>query len=138
FSRDSHIVGVTTGLRDIDDRLGGLHKSDLLILAGRPAMGKTALATNIAYNAASAYKKIVTDDGREIEEGGVVLFFSLEMSAEQLAGRLISTCAGVPSDKIRRGDIQQEEFERVVVASQELGRLPLYIDDTPALSITGL
>jgi replicative DNA helicase len=138
FSRDSHIVGVTTGLRDIDDRLGGLHKSDLLILAGRPAMGKTALATNIAYNAASAYKKIVTDDGREIEEGGVVLFFSLEMSAEQLAGRLISTCAGVPSDKIRRGDIQQEEFERIVVASQELGRLPLYIDDTPALSITGL
>ncbi len=138
FSRDSHIVGVTSGLRDIDDRLGGLHKSDLLILAGRPAMGKTALATNIAYNAASAYKKIVTEDGREIEEGGVVLFFSLEMSAEQLAGRLISTCAGVPSDKIRRGDIEQEEFERIVVASQELGRLPLYIDDTPALSITGL
>ena len=138
FKRDSHIVGITTGLRDVDERLGGLHKSDLLILAGRPAMGKTALATNIAYNAASAYNKIVIEDGREIEEGGVVLFFSLEMSAEQLAGRLISTCAGVPSDKIRRGDIQQEEFERVVVASQELGRIPLFIDDTPALSITGL
>ncbi len=138
FKRDTHIVGVTTGFRDVDERLGGLHKSDLLILAGRPAMGKTALATNIAYNAAAAYKKIVTEDGREIEEGGVVLFFSLEMSAEQLAGRLISTCAGVPSDRIRRGDIKTEEFERVVVASQELSRIPLYIDDTPALSITGL
>lgn len=138
FKRDSHVVGITTGLRDVDERLGGLHGSDLLILAGRPAMGKTSLATNIAYNAASAYKKIVTDDGREIEEGGVVLFFSLEMSAEQLAGRLISTCAGISSDKIRRGDIGQDEFERVVVASQELGRIPLFIDDTPALSITGL
>lgn len=138
FKRDSHVVGLTTGLRDIDERLGGLHPSDLLILAGRPAMGKTSLATNIAYNAASAYKKIVTEDGREIEEGGVVLFFSLEMSAEQLAGRLISTCAGTSSDRIRRGDIEQEEFERIVVASQELSRIPLYIDDTPALSITGL
>jgi replicative DNA helicase len=138
FKRDSHIVGLTTGLRDVDQRLGGFHRSDLLILAGRPAMGKTALATNIAYNAAAAYKKIVTEDGREIEEGGVVLFFSLEMSAEQLAARLISTCAGVPSDRIRRGDIEQDEFERVVVASQELGRIPLYIDDTPALTITGL
>ncbi|NMM44282.1 replicative DNA helicase [Rhodospirillaceae bacterium KN72] len=138
FKRDSHVVGITTGFRDVDERLGGLHGSDLLILAGRPAMGKTALATNIAYNAASAYKKIVTEDGKEIEEGGVVLFFSLEMSAEQLAGRLISTCSGVASDRIRRGDIQTEEFERIVVASQELSRIPLYIDDTPALTITGL
>ena len=138
FKRDSHIVGVTTGFRDIDERLGGLHPSDLVILAGRPAMGKTALAANIACNAASAYKKIMTEDGREIEEGGVVLFFSLEMSAEQLAGRLISTWSGVSSDRIRRGAIESEEFERIVVASQELSRIPLYIDDTPALSITGL
>jgi replicative DNA helicase len=150
FTRDSHIVGVPTGLKDIDDKLGGLHKSDLLILAGRPAMGKTALATNIAYNAAMVRRAGVKEtNGREKNtEAGeaaragddqtVVLFFSLEMSAEQLAGRLIATCAGIPSDRIRRGDIKQEEFERIVVASQELGRLPLYIDDTPALSITGL
>jgi replicative DNA helicase len=138
FQRDTHIVGVTTGLRDVDHKLGGLHRSDLLILAGRPAMGKTTLATNIAYNAAAAYKKTIGEDGKEHEEGGIVLFFSLEMSAEQLASRLISTCAGVPSDRIRRGEIEQAEFERIVVASQELSRLPLYIDDTPALSITGL
>ena len=147
FSRDSHLVGVPTGLKDIDDTLGGLHKSDLLILAGRPAMGKTALATNIAYNAATTRRSNGlenkgTENNTTDDKGGsdktVVLFFSLEMSAEQLAGRLIATCAGVPSDKIRRGDIKQEEFERIVVARQELGRLPLYIDDTPALSITGL
>lgn len=139
FKRDSHIVGITTGLRDIDNMLGGLHPSDLLILAGRPAMGKTALATNIAFNAAAAYRKFVDEaTGQEIEEGGHVLFFSLEMSAEQLAGRILSERAEVSSDKIRRGEISQEEFERIALATQELSRVPLYIDDTPALSITGL
>ena len=138
FKRDGHIVGVTTGFLDMDKWLGGLHPSDLLILAGRPAMGKTALATNIAYNAAAAYRKITHNDGTVIEEGGHVLFFSLEMSSEQLAGRIISQCAGVSSDRIRRGDIKPEEFERIAVVAQELSRIPLYIDDTPALSITGL
>lgn len=88
FRRDSHVVGVTTGLRDLDNKLGGLHPSDLLILAGRPAMGKTALATNIAFNAAEAYNSYVDESGRTITDGGHVLFFSLEMSAEQLAARI--------------------------------------------------
>ncbi|MEQ8604550.1 MAG: replicative DNA helicase [Marivibrio sp.] len=138
MQREGHVVGVTTGFRDVDNMLGGLHPSDLLILAGRPAMGKTALATNIAFNAAHAYKKIETDDGQEIEEGGHVLFFSLEMSSEQLAARIMAERARVSSDKMRRGEIGNEEFDRVAAAAEELSRLPLYIDDTPALSITGL
>ena len=138
FRRDSHVVGVTTGLRDLDNKLGGLHPSDLLILAGRPAMGKTALATNIAYNAACAYEERVDENGRTITDGGHVLFFSLEMSAEQLAARILSQEARISSDAIRRGDITSEDFNRLVVASQKLHRLPLYIDDSPGLSISGL
>eukprot|EP00752_Nemacystus_decipiens_P001010 g1010.t1 len=138
MQREGHVVGVTSGFRDIDNMLGGLHPSDLLILAGRPAMGKTALATNIAFNAAHAYRKIETDDGQVIEEGGHVLFFSLEMSSEQLAARIMAERARVSSDKMRRGEIGPEEFDRVAQAAEELSRLPLYIDDTPALSITGL
>ena len=143
MQRDGHVVGVTTGFRDVDGMLGGLHPSDLVILAGRPAMGKTALATNIAFNAAHAYKKIETDPGapdggQVIEEGGHVLFFSLEMSSEQLAARIMAERARVSSDKMRRGEIGAEEFDRVAAAAEELSRLPLFIDDTPALSITGL
>jgi replicative DNA helicase len=138
MQRDGNVVGVTSGFRDIDGMLGGLHPSDLLILAGRPAMGKTALATNIAFNAAHAYRKFETDDGQIIEEGGHVLFFSLEMSSEQLAARIMAERARVSSDKMRRGDIGPEEFDRVAMAAEELSRLPLYIDDTPALSITAL
>ena len=139
FSRDNHLVGVTTGFRDIDNMLGGLHKSDLLILAGRPSMGKTALATNMAYNAASRYREIVDETtGHTITEGGKVLFFSLEMSADQLAGRILAERSEVASDKIRRGDISQEEFNRVAIAAQELAQVPLMIDDTPALSISGV
>jgi replicative DNA helicase len=138
FKRDSHVVGVTTGLRDLDSKLGGLHPSDLLILAGRPAMGKSALAANIAFNAASAYQERVDENGRTITEGGHVLFFSLEMSAEQLAARILSEQARISSDAIRRGDISSEEFNRLVVASQKLHRLPLYLDDSPGLSISGL
>ena len=100
--------------------------------------GKTALATNIAFNAAKAFREIVDDHGRTTTEGGHVLFFSLEMSAEQLAGRILAEQSEVPSDKIRRGDISAKEFERLAVASQELYRLPLYIDDTPALSVSAL
>ena len=138
FRRDSHVVGVTTGLRDLDNKLGGLHSSDLLILAGRPAMGKTALATNMAFNAAKAFQEREDENGRTVTDGGHVLFFSLEMSAEQLAARILSERAEISSDAIRRGDISSEEFNRLVVASQELHRLPLYIDDSPALTISGL
>jgi replicative DNA helicase len=138
YKRDSHVVGVTTGFHDLNMKLGGLHPSDLVILAGRPAMGKTALATNIAYNAAEAFKEIKDEFGNTVTEGGHVLFFSLEMSAEQLAGRILSEQAEIPSDQIRRGDIRQEDFDRLVEASQKLHRLPLYIDDTPALTVSAL
>ena len=130
--RDSHITGVTTGLRDMDRKMGGLQRSDLIILAGRPSMGKTALATNMAFNAAHAHFK---SEGRE---GSGVAFFSLEMSAEQLATRLLGDFSSVPSDKIRRGEIKTEDFTKFVEASQTLSRVPLYIDDTPALSVSGL
>ena len=131
FKRDSHIVGVTTGLRDIDKWLGGLHPSDLIIIAGRPSMGKTALATNIAFNAARASLK-------QTQGGGVVGFFSLEMSSEQLATRLLAQEAGVSSDKIRRGEITQTHFPKFLDVGRELADLPLYIDDTPALSVSAL
>ena len=138
YRRDSHVVGVDTGFHDLNLKLGGLHPSDLLILAGRPSMGKTALATNIAYNAAAAYKETIDENGNTLTEGGHVLFFSLEMSAEQLAGRILSEQSEIPSDQIRRGDIEQSDFDKLVVASQNLHRMPLYIDDTPALSVAAL
>ncbi|MGL5719764.1 MAG: replicative DNA helicase [Alphaproteobacteria bacterium] len=132
FKRDSHVVGVTTGFEDLDKQLGGFHPSDLVILAGRPSMGKTALATNIAFNAALASLR-----GKE-GEGARVAFFSLEMSSEQLAMRLLGQETGIPSDRIRRGAISQEDFPKFVDVSRQLGHLPLYIDDTPALTIAGL
>jgi replicative DNA helicase len=132
FKRAGHVVGVTTGFRDLDAKLGGLHPSDLIVLAGRPAMGKSSLATNIAYNAAHA--RLEHGEG----EGAVVGFFQLEMSAEQIATRLISERAEVASDRIRRGDIRNEDFARIVEASQELHRLPLYIDDSPGLTVSAL
>jgi len=130
--RDGALAGVTTGLKDVDRLLGGLHPSDLLILAGRPAMGKTALATNIAYNAAKTYAET---NG---EEGAVVGFFSLEMSAEQLASRILSEQAEISSDKMRKGEVPNEQFPRLVAASQELYRIPIFIDDTPALTVSAL
>ena len=132
FRKDSHVSGVSTGLRDLDKWLGGLQASDLVVLAGRPGMGKTALATNIAFNAAHAYR---ASEGRE---GAVVGFYSLEMSAEQLATRILAERAEVSSDEIRRGAIQSRQFDRIVLASQEISRLPLFIDDTPALTVAGL
>ncbi len=131
FKRDSHIVGVTTGLDDLDKWLGGLHPSDLLILAGRPSMGKTALATNIAFNAAMSKLKGET-------AGAPVAFFSLEMSAEQLATRLLASECSISSDKIRRGDIRSEDFPKFIEASRRIYEAPLFIDDTPALSMTHL
>lgn len=130
--RDGALAGVTTGLSDVDRLLGGLHPSDLLILAGRPAMGKTALATNIAYNAAKTYSET---NG---EEGAVVGFFSLEMSAEQLASRILSEQAEISSDKMRKGEVPNEQFPRLVAASQELYKIPIFIDDTPALTVSAL
>ncbi len=129
FKNVGSVTGVTTGLTDLDKKLGGLQKSDLLILAGRPSMGKTALATNIAYNAAKAYSDT---DG---QSGAVVGFFSLEMSADQLAARILADVAEVPSDQIRRGEVKDTDFHKFVEASNVLANLPLFIDDTPALTI---
>lgn len=134
FKRDGAVTGVTTGFADMDDKLGGLHKSDLLIVAGRPSMGKTALATTIAFNAAHYYR---TTDRAE-DRGKQVAFFSLEMSAEQLANRLLSERVEIPSDKIRRGEVAGEDFPKFVQAAQELASLPLHIDDTPALSVSAV
>jgi replicative DNA helicase len=137
YQRGGGLAGISTGLIDLDKKLGGLHPSDLLILAGRPSMGKTSLATNIAFNIAKAYKRGRTLDGTDgAVEGGVVGFFSLEMSAEQLAARILSEASEVPSEQIRRGDMTEQEFRRFVEAAKSLESCPLYIDDTPALPIS--
>ena len=137
YQRDGGLAGISTGLIDMDKKLGGLHPSDLLILAGRPSMGKTSLATNIAFNIAKTHKRGRLPDGMEGSvEGGVVGFFSLEMSAEQLAARILSEAAEVPSEQIRRGDMTEHEFRRFVEAAKALEACPLYIDDTPALPIS--
>lgn len=128
YKRDSHVVGVATGFIDLDRLLGGLHPSDLLILAGRPSMGKTALATNIAFNTAKAYLK-------NPKEGAPVGFFSLEMSSEQLAMRLLGQESGLSSDRIRRGAIDQNHFQTFAELARDLQDLPLFIDDSPGLSI---
>ena len=127
---DQGIVGVPTGLTDLDEKLGGLHKSDLVIIAGRPSMGKTALATNIAYHAA---KKI-----HENGEKTSVAFFSLEMSSEQLSTRILSEQARIQSNEIRRGKATEEELNRYIETSRNIYDLPLYIDETPAISISAL
>ncbi len=139
FKRSGRTTGVSTGFADLDKLLGGLHPSDLVVLAGRPSMGKTALATNIGFNAAKAYRPTRTAGGKlAAEDGAVVGFFSLEMSAEQLATRVLSEESGVASDRIRRGDVSHNDFGKFVQASQKLASVPLFIDDTPALSIAGL
>ncbi|MEN3950527.1 replicative DNA helicase [Iodidimonas sp. SYSU 1G8] len=137
--REGKLTGVSTGMRAMDELLGGLHKSDLIILAGRPSMGKTALATNIAFNAAKKWHQSKLDGEDPMQGGGAVVgFFSLEMSAEQLAARMLSEQAEVPSEKLRRGDMSHEQFRALVRASQEIEDIPLFIDDTPALSIAGV
>ena len=139
FKRDGKTVGVATGFVDLDKKLGGLHPADLLILAGRPSMGKTSLATNIAFNAAKAYRGTRGPDGQiAAEDGAVIGFFSLEMSAEELATRVLSEESGTSSDRIRRGEVRREDFDNFVAASQRLAAVPLYIDDTPALSVAAL
>jgi replicative DNA helicase len=137
--REGRLSGVPTGLRDLDQKLGGLHPSDLLILAGRPSMGKTALATNIAFNAARALRFETTPgSGKAVVDGAKVAFFSLEMSAEQLATRILAERAEIASHRIRQGELSHEEFERLVDAARELNSLPLFIDDTPALSVSAV
>ncbi|REF71749.1 MULTISPECIES: replicative DNA helicase [Paracoccus] len=139
FSRGGGLSGISTGLVDLDGKMGGLNRSDLVILAGRPSMGKTSLATNIAFNVARAHRLGELPDGSHgTVAGGVVGFFSLEMSAEQLAARILSEAAEVPSEAIRRGDMTEDEFRRFVKAAHDLQNCPLYIDDTPALPINQL
>jgi replicative DNA helicase len=139
YQRDGGMAGISTGLIEMDKKLGGLHKSDLLIIAGRPSMGKTSLATNIAYNIAKSYKKGVRPDGSEgAIQGGVVGFYSLEMSSEQLAARILSEAAEVESHRIRSGDMSEAEFRKFVEAAKALENCPLYIDDTAALPISTL
>ena len=137
YQRGGGLAGISTGLIDLDKKLGGLHPSDLLIIAGRPSMGKTSLATNIAFNIAKAHKRGRLPDGTDGSvEGGVVGFFSLEMSAEQLAARILSEASQIPSEQIRRGDMTELEFRKFVEAAKALETSPLYIDDTPALPIS--
>ncbi|MEZ5893684.1 MAG: replicative DNA helicase [Parvularculaceae bacterium] len=134
--RDGGLAGLSTGLRDLDRMMGGLHPSDLIILAGRPSMGKSSLGVNIGVNVAKEYRAEKQADGTiKTVEGGVVGLFSLEMSAEQIATRIISDFAKVPSEKIRRGEVDQEQFDRIYHASRDLEKLPLFIDDTGGLSI---
>ena len=138
YQRDGKLAGLATHLDDLDQKLGGLHPSDLLILAGRPSMGKTALATNIAFNVARNYRWEPTPEGRKTVNGGVVAFYSLEMSAEQLAMRILADASGVSSDKLRKGEIDAADFGRIRDAAVEIGESPLYIDATGGLSISKL
>ncbi len=138
FRRAGHVSGLSTGLRDLDGKMGGLHPSDLLILAGRPGMGKTALATKIAFGAARALLEEARRADRDALAKGSVAVFSLEMSAEQLATRLLSEEARISGDRIRRGDIGQRDFDRFVQVSRDIAGLPLHIDDTPAITLSAL
>ena len=132
-----HVSGKTTGFTSINEKCGGLHNSDLIILAGRPGMGKTSLATNIAFNCAD---RLLRDrrDGIDKSVGAGVAFFSLEMSSDQLATRILAEQAGIPSEALRMGKISRDDFQQLTYASQRLAELPLYIDDTPALTIAAL
>ncbi|WP_243831555.1 MULTISPECIES: replicative DNA helicase [Parasaccharibacter] len=136
YQHTGDIVGLTSGLRDFDKKTGGLHPSDLLILAGRPAMGKTALATKIAFSAAQSLLREAEEKGEPPR--GSVAIFSLEMSSEQLAARILSEQAEVSGERIRRGDVGPKEFDRFVRVATELQRLPLHIDDTPAISLSAM
>ena len=130
YKNEEGIVGVPTGLRDLDDRLGGLHQSDLIIIAGRPSMGKTALATNIAFNAAQKLQ----DKGKKSS----IAFFSLEMSSEQLSTRILAEQSRIKSNDIRRGKISDDQFDKFIETSKNISELPLYIDETPAISIAAM
>jgi len=139
YQRDGHLSGLATGLIDLDHLMGGLQQSDLVIVAGRPGMGKTALATNIAYNIAVDYRGRPRPDGSiETVSGGIVGFFSLEMSAEQLATRILSEQTEIPSSRVRRGDISEADFSKLAAAAQTMQSIPLFIDETGGISIAQL
>jgi len=139
YMRDGHLSGTATGLVDLDEKMGGLQRSDLIIVAGRPGMGKTALATNIAFNVAKAYEFDAEPDGsHKTVNGGIVGFFSLEMSAEQLATRVIAEQSGVASYKIRRGDINEDDFRRIAGAAADMQSIPFFIDQSGGISIAQL
>lgn len=139
YQRDGHLSGIATGLNDLDRTMGGLQRSDLIILAARPAMGKTSLVTNIAFNVAAAYEAAEQPDGSmKTVNGGIVGFFSLEMSSEQLATRIIAEQTEISSSKIRRGDIDENDFAKLSAAAQFMQTLPLYIDHTGGISIAQL
>jgi replicative DNA helicase len=139
YQRDGRLSGLASGLRDLDTKMGGLQSSDLIIIAGRPGMGKTALATNIAYNVARAWRGEVHADGHiHTVNGGIVAFFSLEMSAEQLATRIIAEQSGISSSTIRRGGISERDFEKIKDVAVELQHLPLFIDETGGLNVAQL
>ena len=139
YERDGKLSGLATGMRDLDRMMGGLQQSDLIIVAGRPGMGKSSLATNIGYNIAKAWRGEVRPDGHITSvNGGIVGMFSLEMSAEQLATRIISEQTGIPSSRIRRGEIESGDFDRIAEAAREMESIPFYIDETGGLSIAQL
>ncbi|MCF6302384.1 MAG: replicative DNA helicase [Devosiaceae bacterium] len=139
YKRDGGLSGIATGLTDLDRLMGGLQRSDLLILAARPAMGKTSLATNLAFHVANSYRSSTEADGRiKTESGGIVGFFSLEMSSEQLATRILSEQAEISSADVRRGNIHESQFSKLVDTSNRLAQIPLYIDDTGGISISQL
>ena len=139
FKREGKIAGIATALDDLDHKMGGLHKSDLIILAGRPSMGKTSLVTNIAYNVSAAYRGEKQEDGStKTIEGGKVAFFSLEMSSEQLATRILAERTSINAHKIRQGDLDKHDFETLREATEELQNLPLYIDDQGGISVSQL
>jgi replicative DNA helicase len=139
YQREGKLSGLATGLKDLDSKMGGLQASDLIIVAGRPGMGKTALATNIAYNVARAWRGEVRADGHiDTVNGGIVGFFSLEMSAEQLATRIIAEQSGIPSSTIRRGGINERDFEKIKDVAIELQHLPFFIDETGGLTVAQL
>ena len=139
FKRDGKIAGLPTGLKDLDKKLGGLHKSDLVIIAGRPSMGKTALGTNIAFNAAKKFKEEEDEFGNKIiVDGGKVAFFSLEMSSEQLATRVLAEQSKITGDKMRKAELSKDDFTKIAKVSSELQNLNLFIDDNPVLTIPSL
>jgi replicative DNA helicase len=139
YQREGGLSGIATGLRDLDNKMGGLQPSDLIIIAGRPSMGKTALATNIAFNVARAYRSEKQADGTyKTVDGAIVGFFSLEMSAEQLATRILAEQAEISSEKIRRGMIDEAEFQRLAEAARRMSEIPLFIDQTGGITIAQL
>ncbi|MEM1047217.1 MAG: replicative DNA helicase [Pseudomonadota bacterium] len=139
YQRDGQLSGISTGITDLDAKLGGFQPSDLIVLAGRPGMGKSALATNIAFNMARAHRSATGSDGRPATTNGAIVgFYSLEMSSEQLATRILAEQSGVPSSDIRRGSITEDQFQKLAIASQEMQTAPLYLDQTGGISIAQL